>query len=50
MYLLPMPNGLDQYLANRLTKVAFFQVVTDPKTADAKSSPTAWAMRLKPSC
>jgi len=33
VYLLPMPGGLDQYLANRLSKV--FRVVTDPKRADA---------------
>jgi hypothetical protein len=33
VYLLPMPGGLDQYLANRLSGV--FRVVTDPKLADA---------------
>jgi hypothetical protein len=33
VYLLPMPGGLDQYLANRLT--GLFKVVTDPKLADA---------------
>jgi hypothetical protein len=35
VYLLPMTNGLDQYLANRLTNLGVFQVVTDPHKADA---------------
>ena len=35
VYLLPMSGGLDQYLANRLTKVGRFEVVTDPANADA---------------
>lgn len=35
VYLFPMANGLDQYLANRLTNLAVFQVVIDPKKADA---------------
>ncbi|HEY1204319.1 MAG: hypothetical protein ABSH46_16780 [Bryobacteraceae bacterium] len=35
VYLLPMTNGLEQYLANRLTSLGVFQVVTDPKKADA---------------
>jgi hypothetical protein len=35
VYLLPMRNGIDQYLANRLTNLGVFQVVTDPKKADA---------------
>lgn len=35
VYLFPMANGLDQYLADRLTHDHIFQVVTDPKTADA---------------
>lgn len=35
VYLLPMSNGMDQYLANRLTQTGTFQVVTDPKRADA---------------
>lgn len=35
VYLLPMSRGLDQYLANRLTGQHLFQVVTDPKRADA---------------
>jgi hypothetical protein len=35
VYLLPMSRGLDQYLANRLTNDHVFQIVTDPKRADA---------------
>ncbi len=35
VYLLPMGRGLDQYLANRLTNERVFQVVTNPKAADA---------------
>src|ERR1035438_1342682 len=35
VYLMPMAGGLDQYLAIRLTSGATFQVVTDPKKADA---------------
>jgi len=35
VYLFPMTNGLDQYLANRLTNAGLFQVVADPKKADA---------------
>ena len=35
VYLLPMGNGFDQYLANRLTQENVYQVVTDPKRADA---------------
>ncbi|MGE5648483.1 MAG: hypothetical protein ACM336_22110 [Acidobacteriota bacterium] len=35
VYLLPMTNGLDQYLANRLTNLGVVQVVTDPAKADA---------------
>ena len=35
VYLLPMASGLDQFLANRLTTRHLFQVVTDPKKADA---------------
>ncbi len=35
VYLFPMGSGLDQYLANRLTNVGIFQVVADPKKADA---------------
>ena len=35
VYLLKMSKGMDQYLANRLTNDHVFQVVTDPKLADA---------------
>jgi hypothetical protein len=35
VYLLPMSNSLDQFLAIRLTKGGVLQVVTDPKLADA---------------
>ncbi len=35
VYLLKMSKGLDQYLANRLTAGHIFQIVTDPKLADA---------------
>lgn len=35
VYLFPMGNGLDQYLANRITNSGLFRVVTDPKKADA---------------
>lgn len=35
VYFLPMSRGLDQYLANRLTNDHVFQVVTNPKLADA---------------
>lgn len=35
VYLLPMSNGLDQFLAMRLTHDAVVQVVTDPQKADA---------------
>jgi hypothetical protein len=35
VYLFPMSNGLDQYLADQLTRDHVFQVVTDPKMADA---------------
>jgi hypothetical protein len=35
IYLAPMGNALDQYLANRLTQGGRFQVVTDPQIADA---------------
>jgi hypothetical protein len=35
VYLMPMPRGLDQYLASRLTSEHIFHVVTDPKLADA---------------
>src|ERR1019366_1643221 len=35
VYLLKMAKGLDQFLANRLTSDHVFQIVTDPKLADA---------------
>src|SRR5579862_6632309 len=35
VYLFPMMNGLDQYLADRLTEGHILKVVTDPKAADA---------------
>lgn len=35
VYVLPMSNGMDQYLAIRLTTGATMQVVTDPQKADA---------------
>ncbi|MBM3814695.1 MAG: hypothetical protein FJW20_23975 [Acidimicrobiia bacterium] len=35
IYLLQMGNGMDQYLANRITAEGLFQVVTDPAKADA---------------
>jgi hypothetical protein len=35
IYLLPMSNALDQFLAIRLTRGGVVQVVTDPKLADA---------------
>ena len=35
VYLLKMARGLDQFLANRLTTEHVFQIVTDPKLADA---------------
>jgi len=34
VYILPMNSGMDQYLANRLTAMGVFQVVTDPQRAD----------------
>lgn len=35
VYLLPMTGGLDQYIANQLTKNGRFEVVTDSSKADA---------------
>ena len=35
VYILPMSGGMDQFLANRLTTLGVFQVVTDPQRADA---------------
>lgn len=35
VYLMPMGHGLDQFIANRLTRMHVLQVVTDPAKADA---------------
>jgi len=35
VYLLPMMNGFDQYIANQLQKSGIMLVTTDPKAADA---------------
>ncbi len=35
VYLYPMVGGLDQHLANRITKDHIFRIVADPKLADA---------------
>ena len=35
IYILPMGSGMDQFLANRLTKLGLFHVVADPQKADA---------------
>ncbi len=35
IYIFPMRAGMDQYLANRLTQFGKFQIVADPKQADA---------------
>ncbi|MGA2877441.1 MAG: hypothetical protein ABSG13_00670 [Bryobacteraceae bacterium] len=35
VYILAMGSGMDQYLASQLTKAGLFEVVTDPKKADA---------------
>jgi hypothetical protein len=35
VYILAMSGGMDQYLANRLTVMGVFQVVSDPQKADA---------------
>lgn len=35
VYLLPMQHGMDQFLANRVTNLHLFEVVTDPMLADA---------------
>lgn len=35
VYLMSMANGMDQYLAGRLTAESVIQVVTDPRKADA---------------
>src|SRR5437588_8805686 len=35
VYILAMTGGMDQFLANQLTSLGVFQVVTDPQKADA---------------
>ena len=35
VYILAMGSGMDQFLANQLTKAGIFEVVIDPKSADA---------------
>jgi hypothetical protein len=35
VYILAMGSGMDQYIANQLTTAGVFEVVTDPKRADA---------------
>lgn len=35
VYMLPMGNGFDQYIANHLIRSGLFQIVTDPQKADA---------------
>jgi hypothetical protein len=35
VYILSMGSGMDQYLANQLAASGIFEVVTDPKSADA---------------
>lgn len=35
VYILAMSGGMDQFLANQITASGIFQVVTDPKKADA---------------
>jgi hypothetical protein len=35
VYILAMTGGMDQFLANQITASGVFQVVTDPKKADA---------------
>ena len=35
VYILAMGSGMDQFLANQFTKAGLFEVVTDPKAADA---------------
>ncbi len=35
VYILSMSSGMDQFLANQLTTAGLFEVVTDPKVADA---------------
>ena len=35
VYILSMGSGMDQYLANKISREGLFQVVTDPQKADA---------------
>jgi hypothetical protein len=35
VYILSMTSGMDQFLANQLTRLGVFQVVADPQKADA---------------
>ncbi len=35
VYILPMARGMDQYLANKITRQGLFVIVTDPQRADA---------------
>src|ERR1041385_3142878 len=35
VFVMPMAHGLDQYVANRLTREHVFEVVADPARADA---------------
>src|SRR5580698_9005215 len=35
VYIMPMPHGLDQYIANQLTREHVLDVVADPARADA---------------
>lgn len=35
VYILPMRGGMDQYLANHITREGLFEVVTDPQKASA---------------
>lgn len=35
VYILGMTGGMDQYLANQLTELGIYRVVTDPQKADA---------------
>ncbi|HLJ44989.1 MAG TPA: hypothetical protein VKU01_03225 [Bryobacteraceae bacterium] len=35
VYILPMGSGMDQFLADQITKQGLLQVVTDPQRADA---------------
>jgi hypothetical protein len=35
VYILPMSASMDQYMADQLTEAGVFEVVTDPKKADA---------------